>query len=339
MPNSQFSALLRRLLPLAGLMVLIIFFAIKSPRGANEENLFLTTANIFNIARQQSAILLIAFGMTLVIISGGIDLSVGSVAAFCGIVTALLMLPKEAGGLALSLPVAMALGIGVGGLWGTVNAFLISILRLPPFIATLGTMGIARGMANLLSHGQSIDVTAKGIEWLGEGSVRLGGWSLWGIRIWEIQIPVPLLIIILAGGLCYVLLNKTVIGRTVFAVGGNPQAARFAGIDQRKTLFFAYTLTGLLTGVAAMIDTSRSVSAQPSAGEGAELNAIAAVVIGGGSLLGGVGTIAGTLIGALVIAVLRNGSNLLGVDPFLQQIIVGVLIIAAVAFDQWQKKV
>ncbi len=134
------------------------------------------------------------------------------------------------------------------------------------------------------------------------------------------------------------MLNKTVIGRTIYAVGGNPQAARFAGIDQRKTLFFVYIITGLLTGVAAMIDVSRSISAQPNAGQGAELDAIAAVVIGGASLFGGVGTIAGTVIGALVIAVLRNGSNLMSVDPFIQQIIVGTLIIVAVAFDQWQKK-
>lgn len=324
MSNTQFSSLLRRLLPLAGLVILIIFFSIKSPRGAMGENLFLSPDNIFNIARQQSAILLIAFGMTLVIISGGIDLSVGSVAAFSGMIAALLMRSPENGGPGLSVAAAMTLGIGAGALCGMLNAFLIAILKLPPFIATLGTMGIARGVTNIISQGGSVDITSGGIGWLGEGNF--------------LKLPVPLWIIFLVGILCYLVLNKSVIGRTIYAVGGNPQAARFAGIDQRKTLFFVYIVTGLLTGVAAMIDISRSISAQPNAGQGAELDAIAAVVIGGASLFGGVGTIAGTIIGALVIAVLRNGANLMSVDPFLQQIIVGVLIIAAVAFDQWQKK-
>lgn len=324
MPNSQFSVMLRRLLPLAGLLLLIIFFAIKSPRGGGGENLFLSSENVFNIARQQSAILLIAFGMTLVIISGGIDLSVGSVAAFAGMVSALMMVPADKGGAGLSVLMGMTVGILAGALCGMLNAFLIAILRLPPFIATLGMMGIARGVTNIISGGGSVDVTANGIEWLGGGSF--------------VGLPVPLWIIIFVGLICYFVLNKTVIGRTIYAVGGNPQAARFAGIDQRKTLFFVYIITGLLTGVAAMIDVSRSISAQPNAGQGAELDAIAAVVIGGASLFGGVGTIAGTVIGALVIAVLRNGSNLMSVDPFIQQIIVGTLIIVAVAFDQWQKK-
>ncbi len=324
MSNTQISSLLRRLLPLAGLLVLVVFFSIKAPRGPEGENLFLSTENIFNIARQQSAILLIAFGMTLVIISGGIDLSVGSVAAFTGMISALLMIPATKGGLGLTVPVAMTIGVFAGALCGMVNAFLIGILRLPPFIATLGTMGIARGATNIISHGGSVDVTAQGIGWLGEGNF--------------LRLPVPLWIIIIVGLLCYMVLNKTVIGRTIYAVGGNPQAARFAGIDQRKTLFFVYILTSALAGVAAMIDVSRSISAQPGAGMGAELDAIAAVVIGGASLFGGVGSIAGTVIGALVIAVLKNGASLMSVDSFVQQIIVGVLIIAAVAFDQWQKK-
>jgi ribose transport system permease protein len=259
----------------------------------------------------------------LVIISGGIDLSVGSVAAFSGMVAALLMLPQP-NGPGLSVPAAMSVGIVAGAFCGLFNAFLIAILRLPPFIATLGTMGIARGVTNIISKGGSVDVTAPGIGWLGEGDF--------------LGLPVPLWIIIIVGVLCYLVLSKSVVGRTIYAVGGNPQAARFAGIDQRKTLFFVYIVTGALTGLAAMIDVSRSISAQPNAGQGAELDAIAAVVIGGASLFGGIGSIAGTVIGALVIAVLRNGANLMSVDPFLQQIIVGMLIIAAVAFDQWRQK-
>ena len=163
MPKSQISVLLRRLLPLAGLLVLVVFFAIKIPRGPDGENLFLSSENIFNIARQQSAILLIAFGMTLVIISGGIDLSVGSVSAFSGMVTALLIHDKG-----VALAPAMAIGVVAGAFCGLINAFLIGILRLPPFIATLGTMGIARGVTNIISGGRSIGITADGIRWLGE---------------------------------------------------------------------------------------------------------------------------------------------------------------------------
>jgi len=323
MPTSQLQSSLRRLLPLTGLVALIIFFTFKA-RATDGTQSFLTLDNFFNIARQQSVILLIAFGMTLVIISGGIDLSVGSVSAFCGVTAALLMMSPEKGGMGLSVPVAMAAGVAVGALWGVVNALLVTMLRLPPFIATLGTMGIARGLTNILSHGGTVDATANGIEVLGNND-------------W-LKLPLPLWIIIASGLVCYLILNKSVMGRTIFAVGGNPQAARFAGIDQRKTLFFVYTLCSALTGLAAMIELSQSQSGQPGGGMNYELSTIAAVVIGGGSLLGGVGTISGTLIGAMVIAVLRNGSNLLGVDPFLQQVIVGILIIAAVGFDQWQKK-
>ncbi len=185
MPNSQFSVMLRRLLPLAGLLLLIVFFAIKSPRGGGGENLFLSSENVFNIARQQSAILLIAFGMTLVIISGGIDLSVGSVAAFAGMVSALMMVPADKGGAGLSVLMGMTVGILAGALCGMLNAFLIAILRLPPFIATLGMMGIARGVTNIISGGGSVDVTANGIEWLGGGSF--------------VGLPVPLWIIIFVG--------------------------------------------------------------------------------------------------------------------------------------------
>jgi ribose/xylose/arabinose/galactoside ABC-type transport system permease subunit len=190
-----------------------------------------------------------------------------------------------------------------------------------------------------MSRGQSVDLPSLEIDpkthidpnLLPGGNQFLGNGDILGL-------PIPLLLIILSALLCWVILNKSVIGRSIYAVGGNPQAARFAGIDERKVLFFIYTVAGALTGLAAMIEVSRGTSAQPNSGADYPLDSIAAVVIGGGSLLGGVGNISGTIIGALVIAVLRNGSNLLGVDPFLQMVFIGVLIIAAVALDQWQKK-
>ncbi len=343
MPTTTFPALIRRLLPLAALMILVVYFSIAA-RGPGGETLFLAKDNLFNIARQQSVILLIAFGMTLVIISGGIDLSVGSVAAFCGVVAAWITLapsadPTKLGGFNASVPVGIAAGILCGALWGSANSLLIGVFRLPPFIATLGVMGIARGLAYIMSRGQSVDLPSLEIDQktgidpnlLPGGNQFLGNGDILGM-------PIPLLLIILSALLCWLILNKSVVGRSIYAVGGNPQAARFAGIDERKVLFFVYTMAGALTGLAAMIEVSRGTSAQPNSGADYPLDSIAAVVIGGGSLLGGVGNISGTIIGALVIAVLRNGSNLLGVDPFLQMVFIGVLIIAAVALDQWQKK-
>ncbi|HEX8237858.1 MAG TPA: ABC transporter permease [Abditibacteriaceae bacterium] len=316
MARASLPASLRRLLPLFGLGVLCLYFALRSPQ-------FLTVENGFNIARQQSIIMLIAFGMTMVIISSGIDLSVGSVAAFSGVAAAWLMLPSEQGGYGLSVVAGILCGIVVGALWGAFNALLIAVFRLPPFIATLGTMGIARGLAYIRSGGVSIDVVDPAIQWLGNGNL--------------LGLPVPLWLIIGAALLIHFVLRHTVVGRAVYAYGGNANAALLAGVDARKTLFFVYIVAGALTGLAAMIEISRLTSAQPNTGQDYPLDAIAAVVIGGGSLLGGEGCIAGTVIGALVIAVLRNGANLLGVDPFLQMVFIGALILAAVALDQWRR--
>ena len=185
-------------------------------------------------------------------------------------------------------------------------------------------MGMARGLAYIRGSGRSIDVVTAGIQTLGNGNL--------------LGLPVPLWLILVCAFVCYLILRHTVVGRSIYAVGGNPQAARFAGVDARKVIFFVYTLAGALTGLAAMIEVSRATSAQPNAGTDYPLDAIAAVVIGGGSLLGGEGTIAGTLIGALLVAVLRNGSNLLDVDPFLQMVYIGALVIASVAIDQWRQR-
>lgn len=313
--NPQFATLARRLLPLAGLLLLSLYFSLRSPE-------FLTVDNGFNIARQQSIIILIAFGATLVIIAGQIDLSVGSVAAFSGVAAAWLLNSQY-------WPANLAAGFGIlvgmlcGATWGALNAFLVGWLRLPSFVATLGTMGMARGLTYIVAGGQTVDMKAN-LRPLAEGN-------------W-LGLPVPIWIVLSCAILLWWVLRCTVIGRAIYAVGGNAQAARFAGIDERKTLLFVYTVAGALTGLAAMIEVARlSNSAQPNTGDTYPLDAIAAVVIGGGSLLGGEGSIAGTVIGALVIAVLRNGLNLLQRDAFEQMVLIGALIIAAVALDQWRR--
>ncbi len=296
-----------------------LFFGFKSPQ-------FWTLENWFNLARQQSVIILIAFGATLVIIAGQIDLSVGSVAAFCGIATALMLnagrvVPADS---RLGLPFAVVLSVACGVAWGCVNALLIGWGRLPAFVATLGTAGIARGLGFMLCGGTTVDVRAD------LGSIAGGN---------VLGLPVPFWILLAGAGVCSFVLRRSVFGRRIYAVGGNAQAARYAGIDPRLVLLGAYAASGALVGLAALIEVARnSDSAQPNTGETFPLDAIAAVVIGGGSLLGGEGSIAGTVIGALIIAVLRNGLTLLGRDPFEQMVLIGVLIVASVAFDQWRQK-
>ncbi len=309
----------RRLLPLAGLLAMCLFFGFESKQ-------FWTVENWFNLARQQSVIILIAFGATLIIIAGQIDLSVGSVAAFCGIATALglnsgRIIPSDS---QLALPVAILLSVACGVAWGCVNALLVGWGQLPAFVATLGTAGIARGLGYMLCGGTTVDVHSD------LNSIAAGN---------ALGLPVPFWILLVGAALCSFVLKKSLFGRRIYAVGGNAQAARYAGIEPRLVLLGAYAASGALVGLAALIEVARnSNSAQPNTGDTFPLDAIAAVVIGGGSLLGGVGSIAGTVIGALIIAVLRNGLTLLGRDPFEQMVLIGVLIVASVAFDQWRQR-
>ena len=313
--SKAMGALFRRLLPLGALLLLIGFFSLRAGQ-------FATIDNVYNIARQQSVIMLIAFGMTLVIIAGQIDLSVGSVAAFCGIAMAWFT-ASSLWSAASPWPLALLFGIGCGVLWGAINAFLIGVLRLPSFVATLGTMGMARGLTYMLCGGVTLTSNANVRPLADNGPLGL---------------PVPFWLLLGAALLVGWILRCTVIGRGIYAVGGNASAARFAGIDERHILFFVYMLAGALTGLAAIVEVARnSNSSQPNTGETYPLDAIAAVVIGGGSLLGGEGSIGGTVVGALIIAVLRNGLTLMGRDPFEQMVLIGALIIAAVALDQWRR--
>jgi ribose/xylose/arabinose/galactoside ABC-type transport system permease subunit len=305
--------LIRQLLPFASLLLILIALSMLVP------DKFLTADNFLNIFRRSSVNAIIAVGMTAIIISGGIDLSVGSMMALSGMVGAWTM--QKIGGDTLTLP-AMWLGtfagIATGTLAGFLNGALINGLKLPPFILTLGTMSAFRGVSYVMNDGQPYNV--PGYKFLGDGLV--------------LGVPVSIVIaaaIILAA---IFILNRTTLGRYTYAIGANRTAALYSGVNVTLNLIVIYTLAGLLVGVAAMIATSRTVSSQPTAGIGLELDIIAAVVIGGASLNGGRGTIVGTIVGTLLISFLRNGCTLLGISTNVQLIVIGIIIIVAVSVDQ-----
>jgi ribose transport system permease protein len=301
-----------RLLPFASVVVLFVILSILSPY-------FLTVGNLSSVARQSAVITIIALGMTLVMISGGIDLSVGSVMAFAGICGTTM--------LAAHWPLAAALaGATVAGmLWGLANSLLITLLRVSPFIATLGTMGAARGLTLVITNGMPVVNLPDSFGWLGDGNI---------LRV----VPVPLAILIALAFLTGFILKYTRLGRYAYAIGSNAEAARYAGIPIRLYLVAIYVFAGALTGFAGMIESSRLMTGQPTAGQGYELSVIAAVVIGGASLSGGEGTISGAVAGAFLMGLISNGSNLLGVSPFWQQVLIGGVIVLAVAVDQIRKR-
>jgi len=279
---------------------------------------FLTVSNLLNVAEQATIIAIIAVGMTFVIITAGIDLSVGSVLAFAGVVMASVLHQG------VPLTVALLVGLGIGLLCGLVNGLLITIGRLPPFIATLGMMSVARGTALMFTEGRPVSGFSEGFRSLATGEV--------------LGVPTPVIIMIVVYVTAYFILGRTKLGRYTYAIGGNEEAALLSGINVKLYKTLVYGLAGMLSGLAAILLTARLNSAQPIAGMNYELDAIAATVIGGTSLLGGEGTVLGTLIGALIMAVLRNGLNLLGVSSFIQQIVIGSVIIVAVLIDMALKR-
>jgi ribose/xylose/arabinose/galactoside ABC-type transport system permease subunit len=267
---------------------------------------------------EQTAInAVIAVGMTFVILSAGIDLSVGSIAALAGVV----MADRLQAGWPL-LP-AIAAGVLTGALCGLVSGLLITRGKLPPFIATLGMMSVARGAALLFTDGRPISGFDESLRWLSTGRI--------------LGIPAPVILTIVLYLLAILLLSRTRFGRYVYAIGGNEEATRLSGVSVAFHKSVVYVLSGVTAALGAVLLTARLNSAQPIAGMMYELDAIAAVVIGGTSLTGGVGTLGGTLIGALTMGVLRNGLNLLGISSFLQQIVIGLVIIAAVLMDSLVK--
>lgn len=291
---------------LGGLVVLVVVLSIVAPT-------FLSAQNLLNVGVQAAVVAVLALGSTFVIVSGGIDLSVGSVAALSAMIGA--WSSTEAG---LPGPIALLLGLATGVCAGLINGALVSYGRLPAFIATLAMLSVARGLTLVVSRGIPVG-TPDVISFLGSNLGR--------------HLPVPLLIMLAFFGLTALVLNRTYSGRAMYAIGGNHEAARLSGIDVRKQQLVIYALCGLFAAIAGMMLAGRLSSAGPQAAIGYELDAIAAVVIGGASLSGGVGTASGTLIGALVLAVLRNGLNQLQVSPFWQQVVIGVVIALAVLVD------
>lgn len=304
---------LNKLGPLLALVVLVIFVTIMNPS-------FMSPTNLLNLLRQVSTNALIAFGMTFVIITGGIDLSVGSTLAL----SSALMAGMIASG--LNPVLAMGMGLLLGAFLGACNGVMITKGKMAPFIATLATMTIYRGLTLVYTDGNPI--TGIGDSFIFK---YMGRGYLFGI-------PFPVVVMLLFFGVLYVLLHKMTFGRKTFALGGNEKAAFIAGIKSDRIKIAIYSISGLMAAVAGIIITSRLNSAQPTAGNAYEMDAIASVVLGGTSLSGGRGRLVGTLIGALIIGTLNNGLNLLGVSSFYQQVVKGVVIIIAVLLDRKNKK-
>ena len=296
----------RRLGTLVGLVALCVLLWILTPH-------FLTVSNLLNVLEQTAINAIIAAGMTFVIISGGIDLSVGSLLALAGVVLATLLTQG------VSIPIAIAASLAIGFGFGAINGVAISWGRLPPFIATLGMMSIARGSALLFTDGRP--VSGFEAEFRSLATSRIAG------------IPAPVVVTIAVYALAQFVLSETRFGRYAYAIGGNEEATRLSGINVRLHKTLVYGVSGLASAIAAVLLTARLNSAQPIAGIMYELDAIAAVVIGGTSLMGGEGGLGGTIIGALIMGVLRNGLNLMAVSSFVQQIIIGLVIVVAVLVD------
>jgi ribose/xylose/arabinose/galactoside ABC-type transport system permease subunit len=322
---SRIIPLLSRYAPLVCLVLLIIVFTLLT------DGRFLKPLNLFNVMRQISIEGLIAVGMTFVILTAGIDLSVGSLVAVAGLTAALIA--KGSAATSFSLDAAEASGYGwfaamlgaiaVGLLGGAIQGTAITKLKVPPFVVTLGGLSVFRGMALMISGSGPISGFNDTYRWWGQG--RIG------------SVPIPVIFFLSIAAIAFVVLRYTRYGRQVYAVGGNREAARLAGVNVERVLLSVYVIIGFLSGLAGFVLSARLNSSEAVAGIGYELNVIAAVVIGGTSLFGGVGTILGTVIGSMLIGVLNNGLVLMNVNPYVQQITIGLILVAVVAFDQFAK--
>jgi ribose/xylose/arabinose/galactoside ABC-type transport system permease subunit len=321
-------ALIRRIGPFAPvifLVALMVVFAVMEPR-------FLSTVNLFNVMRQISITGLVAIGMTFVILTAGIDLSVGSLLALAGLAAAIVAkggiesrfsvgVETEAAGYGWFFAMLVAMAVGVGGGW--LQGIAITRLKVPPFVVTLGGLSAFRGAALLIAGGGPISGFPADYVWWGQG--RIG------------PAPVPVIVFLLFAVLAHIVLAYTRFGRHVYAVGGNVEAARLAGLPVRRVLVTVYVIVGFFAGLAGFVLSARLNSSEAVAGIGYELTVIASVVIGGTSLFGGVGSVVGTVVGSILIGVLINGLVLMNVSSYVQQIIIGIIIVLAVAFDQFAK--
>lgn len=279
---------------------------------------FVTVSNWTIIITQASINALLAFGVTFVIITGGIDLSLGSMVAVTGVTAAMLAHPD-------TFPVGLPIfaGLLAGLLMGILNGFIITKSKIAPFIVTLGTMTIGRGLALILSKGRPVSNLSDSFNFIGGGDI--------------FGIPFPIIVLIIIFIICSLILKKTLLGRYIYAIGGNEQASRASGINVNQVKIAVYSISGLLAGLAGVLLTSRITTGQPNAGAGFELDAIAAAVIGGTSTSGGTGTMTGTLVGVLLIGVINNGLDLLNVTSYYQQVVMGIIIIGAVVLDSWNQ--
>ena len=291
-------------LPLVGLIVVSVLM------GFASENFF-SVGNIMNVLRQVSIVGILAVGMTFVILTGGIDLSVGAVMALAGTIAAGVMVNAGMPGW-----VGLLAGFGVGVGLGLFNGAMVAWGRMPAIIVTLATMGIARGLGLLYSGGYPVSGIPSWISWFGVGRVGI--------------VPVPVIAMVVIYALAWVLLQRTAFGRHVYAIGGNELAAKLSGVKTQRVKLAVYGISGLTSACAALILTGRLMSGQPNAGVGFELDAIAAVVLGGTAIAGGRGLILGTLIGAVLLGILNNGLNLMGINPYLQDVIKGLIILLAI---------
>jgi ribose/xylose/arabinose/galactoside ABC-type transport system permease subunit len=312
-----------RFAPSIFLVALMILFAILQPR-------FLSSINLFNVMRQVSITGLLAIGMTFVILTAGIDLSIGSLVAFAGLVAAAVAkgglqdrFTVGAGGIGYGWFAAALAAIAVGLLGGYIQGLAITKLKVPPFVVTLGGMSAFRGAALLFAAGGPISGFEPSFSWWGQGKIG--------------PVPVPVIIFLFAAFLAHIALRYTRYGRQVYAVGGNSEAARLSGLNVNRIIASVYVIMGFFAGLSAFVLAARLNSAEAVAGTGYELTVIASVVIGGTSLFGGSGTIFGTVIGTILIGVLINGLVLMNVNAYIQQIVIGAIIVLAVAFDTFAK--
>jgi ribose transport system permease protein len=308
---------LDRLITFSAVIILFIVFSIVAPN-------FFTIRSILTLALQTSAVTLMGIGVTFTIITGGIDLSIGSVVALSGTIAVMV---ARAG-----VPnwLSMLIGLLVGVVAGLLNSLMITKLKLPPFIATLGMMMVARGVALTITNANAWPAP--------EGFGNLGNGTIFGTGVKFPGIPYPVIIMVAVALIFSFFLGKTRTGRYTYAVGSNEEAARLAGIKVNKVKIIVYVISGLLAGLVGIILASRMVTSQPNSAISYEMNAIAAAVIGGASLMGGVGTVLGTVIGSFIIGILTVGLTMSGANYFMQQIVIGLVVIGSVMIDKFRSK-
>jgi len=320
--KKNYGQTLSRFQSLIALFILCVVISLLSDK-------FFTATNIWNVMRQISVNICISVGMTLVVLTAGIDLSVGSILALCGAVTAGLLkngieIPSFNLYVGFTITGAIIAGLLIGSLLGWFNGWVITKFKVPPFVATLAMLTVARGLTMLWTKGFPITNLGEKFAYPGTG--------------WFLEIPLPVWISAIIVFIAVVVTNKTKLGRYIYAIGGNENAAALSGINIKKTKIIVYTMAGILAAVGGVLVTSRLDAAQPNAGTGYELDSIAAAVIGGTSLSGGRGTVLGTVLGAVIIGVLNNGLVLLNVSPFWQQVVKGLVILIAVIIDKANAK-